>query len=114
MPRRKQEKVDGTPFRPATTPEHRELQLQSLAMDVAEEQMRAGSASSQVITHFLKAGSLREQLEQERIQHEIEVMKVKAQALEREGHLESLMSDAIKAMSIYSGQSPPEEPYEPQ
>lgn len=38
-------------MRPALTPEARENQLISLASDLAEKQLREGTASSQVITH---------------------------------------------------------------
>lgn len=109
MPRRKRDETRESPFRPARTSEERELQLTSLAMDLAEEQILDGSASSQVITHFLKAGSMREQLEQQRIAHEVELMQVKARALARESELETLMQNAIGAMRRYSGQAPDEE-----
>ena len=55
---------------PAKTPEDREAQLVSLAYDFAEEQFRNGTASSQVTSHFLKMGSTREHLEQERLRKE--------------------------------------------
>jgi hypothetical protein len=59
-------KIPVTRRRPATTPEARENQLISQAVDLAEKQMLEGSASAQVISHFLKLGSSREKLEQER------------------------------------------------
>jgi hypothetical protein len=104
MPAR-QRREESAPRRrkPATTPEDRELEMVSLAMDLAETQIRDGSASSQVITHFLKAGSTREQLEQERIRHENELTKVKIQHLEAQERIEELYIDAIRAMRTYSG-----------
>jgi hypothetical protein len=89
--------------RPATTPEEREMQLQDVAYDLAEDQMRAGTASSQVITHFLKAGSMRERLEQERMRHEIELMEVKKEQLEGQKRVEALYGEALEAMRSYSG-----------
>lgn len=89
--------------RPATTPEEREAELISLAYDVAEEQLANNTASSQVITQFLKLGSSRERLEQERLTHENELTKVKIEAMESATRMEELYGKAIKAMSMYQG-----------
>lgn len=89
--------------KPATTPEGREQQLVSQAIDLAEQQIQAGTASSQVITHFLKLGSTREQLEQERITHENELTRVKIEAMESQKHIEDLYLAAIDAMRMYAG-----------
>jgi hypothetical protein len=89
--------------RPATSPEEREMQLANAAYDLAEEQIDSGTASSQVITHFLKAGSSRERLEQERMRHEVELMEVKKEQLEGQKRIETLYVDALEAMRGYSG-----------
>lgn len=89
--------------RPATSPEQREVELQGLAYDLAEEQIQNGTASSQVITHFLKAGSARERLEQERMRHEIELMEVKKDQLEGQKRVEELFVNALDAMRGYRG-----------
>lgn len=89
--------------RPATSPEQREMQLASAAYDLAEEQIESGTASSQVITHFLKMGSSRERLEQERMRHEVELMEVKKEQLEGQKRVEALFSDALNAFRGYSG-----------
>jgi hypothetical protein len=89
--------------RPATSPEQRELEISSAAYDLAEEQITQGTASSQVITHFLKMGSTRERLEQQRIEHENELLQVKRQAIESQQRIEELYLDAIAAMRSYSG-----------
>ena len=91
---------------PARTPEARELELSSAAYDLAERQITDGTASSQVITHFLKAGSMRERLEQERMAHEIELMDVKKQQLEGQKRVEELYVSALEAMRSYSGFGP--------
>lgn len=93
-----------TRHRPATTPEGRENQLISLAVDLAEKQFRDGTASAQVITHYLKLGSSREKLEQQRIQHENELMAVKRKAIENEANLKTLMDEAMLAMRGYQGE----------
>lgn len=95
---------------PSTTPEGRENQLTSLAYDAAEKQIRDGTASSQIITHFLKMGSTRELLEQQRLQHENELMQVKKEALESAKRMEDLYMNAINAFRSYAGQEPPEPP----
>lgn len=114
MPARKRQDAEQeTRRRPATTPEEREFQMVNLAMDLAETQFKEGTASSQVITHFLKAGSLREQLEQERIAHENELTKAKIEAMKAQERIEELYVDAIKAMRSYSGDLQPEDDDEP-
>lgn len=89
--------------RPAITPEARENQLISLAVDLAERQLREGTASSQVITHYLKLGSMREQLERERLEEENKLLKAKTKALEDQGEYKELVAKAIEAMRNYSG-----------
>ena len=92
--------------RPATTPDGRENQLVSQAIDLAEQQIQSGTASSQVITHFLKLGSTREQLEQERLEHENELTRVKIEALESQKRVEELYMEALTAMRSYAGNLP--------
>jgi hypothetical protein len=75
----------------------------SLAIDLAEKQMLAGTASSQVITHYLKLGSTREQLEQQRLEHENELTRVKIEAIESQKRVEELYKEALDAMRMYSG-----------
>lgn len=89
--------------RPATSPEEREMQLANAAYDLAEEQIDNGTASSQVLTHFLKMGSTRERLEQERMRHEVELMEVKKEQLAGQQRIEELFSDAINAFRGYAG-----------
>jgi hypothetical protein len=99
-------KPDETPRKPATTPEYRENEMVSLAHDLAEKQIRNGSASSQVITHFLKLGSTRERLEQQRLEHENELTRVKIEALESQKRVEELYMEALSAMRSYAGDLP--------
>lgn len=106
MARTKQPASGRSRRRPATSPEQRELQLSDVAYDLAEEQMVNGTASSQVITHFLKVGSTRERLEQQRIQHENEMLVAKKEQLEGQKHIEGLFVEAIQAFRGYSGLPP--------
>ncbi len=92
--------------RPATTPEDRENQLIDAAINRAEQQIRDGTASAQVITHFLKLGSRREKLEQERLRQENILIAAKVKQLEMLEETKTLYENAIKAMRMYAGQEP--------
>lgn len=92
-------------FRPATTEEHRENQLVSLAIDLAERQLADGTASSQVITHYLKLGSTREKLEQERLMRENELLGSKVEMMASAKRVEELYSEALNAMRAYAGRA---------
>jgi hypothetical protein len=81
----------------------------SLAHDLAERQILEGSASSQVITHFLKLGSTRERLEQQRLEHENELTRVKIESLEAQKRVEELYLEALQAMRSYAGDEPLQE-----
>jgi len=107
--RRRSEESARKSRRPATTPEAREQEVVSQAIDLAERQIQEGVASSQVITHFLKLGSSREQLEQQRIAHENELLKVKRESLESAKRVEELYGKAIDAMRAYQGVEPLED-----
>lgn len=96
-------------MRPALNPDSREKQLISLAVDVAEEQLRNRTASSAVVVHYLKLASQREQLERERLQAEIKLQEAKIQALGSTKRIEELYSEAITAMRRYSGQGDPDD-----
>lgn len=96
-------------MRPALSVEARESQLVSLAVDLAEQQLRDGTASSQVITHYLKLGSIREKLERERLIEENKLLQAKTRALEDQKELKELYADALKAMRNYSGMGDPDE-----
>lgn len=98
-----------TRHRKASTPEARENQLISLAENLAEQQMRDGTASAQVIVHYLKLGSSKNKLEQERLKHENLLLEAKADAIQSAKHTEELYANALKAMRIYSGQDSTEE-----
>lgn len=93
---------------PATTPEALENQLVADAMDLAAKQIRDGTASAQVVTHFLRLGSTREKLEQTKIEADIVLAKAKAEHMAAVERIEGLFEEAISAMRRYSGQEPPQ------
>lgn len=98
--------------RPALTPEARENQMISLAVDLAEKQLLDGTASSQVITHYLKLGTQREMLERQRLEHENKLLVAKTEALQSAKRSEELFAKAIAAMKKYAGQGSADDEYE--
>lgn len=92
-------------IRPALTPEARENQLIALAVDLAEKQLQEGTASSQVITHYLKLGSTKERIEKEILEKQKELISAKTEALHSQKRIEELYADAITAMRTYNGQN---------
>lgn len=89
--------------RPATTPEARENQMISLAVDLAEKQLIEGTATSQVITHYLKLGSTKERLEKDILKQQRSLLEAKTEALKSAKRVEELYADALEAMKHYSG-----------
>ena len=90
-------------IRPALTPESRENQLIYLATELAEKQLRDGTASSQVITHYLKMGTTKERIEREILEKQKELITAKTEALQSAKRVEELYANAISAMRKYSG-----------
>lgn len=89
--------------RPALSPEARENQLIALATDLAEKQLIEGTASSQVISHFLQRGSTKAQLEMEKLKEENKLLRAKTENLKSQKNTEELYNKAIKAMRDYAG-----------
>ena len=94
---------------PAKTIEGRENQMISLAVDVAEQQLAAGIASAQVITHYLRLGTTKARLEKEKLAKENQLLTAKTEALQSAKKVEELYAKALTAMRAYSGQSPLED-----
>jgi len=84
----------------------------ALAVDLAEQQLIKGSASSQVITHYLKLGTVREGLEREKLRNENLLLAAKSEAIASGKRVEELYANALNAMRSYAGQEPNEEEYE--
>lgn len=93
----------GKKVRPALTPEARENQLISLAVDLVEQRLIDGTASSQETTHFLKLGSTKNKLEMEKMRLENDLIKAKTEAAESSKNVEALYKEALDAMKNYSG-----------
>ena len=105
---RKREKDLETPVkrrqRPGMSVEARENQLIALAVDLAEKQLKEGTASSQVITHYLKLGSTKERIEKEILEEQKKLIEAKTEALHSAKRIEELYSDALNAMRNYRGE----------
>ena len=97
-------KAKSTRMRPAISPEARENQMISLAMDLAEKQLREGTASSQLITEFVKRGATKARLEQEILKEHKELMAAKKESIQSAKRVEELYTNALNAMRRYSGQ----------
>lgn len=95
--------------RPASTPEARENQLISSAIDLAEKQILDGTASAQVITHYLKLGTTSEKMQREKLKYETELIKAKAQEIEANSRSEELQAEAIRVFTGYQGKESPDE-----
>lgn len=116
MPRQSK-KVDIPPedlepiYRPID-PEAREQQMISLAVDLAERRLRDGTATSQIVEHYLRLGSIKAQLEYDLMREELELKRAKTEAIQASRTEEEKYQEAINAMRIYSGMGDPEEYYE--
>ena len=88
---------------PALTPEGRENQLIALSMDLAEKQLLDGTATSQVITHFLKLGTEKYEREIEKLRKENALLQAKTESLESAKRVEELYEKALISMKTYSG-----------
>lgn len=97
------------PLRPAMSPEAREQQLTSLAVDLVEQRLIDGTASAQETVHFLKLASQKTKLELERARLENELIKAKTQSIKDQADMKALYKDAIEAMRRYSGHGSDEE-----
>ena len=105
MARVKEPKTKSTKaIRPALTPEARENQMIALAVDLAEQQLREGTASSQVIAHYLKLGSTKERLEKEKLEEENKLLRAKTENIKSMKRSEELMEEALRAFRQYNGQ----------
>lgn len=93
------------PIRPAGSVEARENQMVALAIDLAEKQLRDGTASAQVITHYLKLGSTKERIEKDILREQKKLVKAKTDALESSKRVEELYAEALQAMKTYTGTS---------
>lgn len=96
-------------MRPALTPEARENQLISLAIDLVEQRLIDGTASSQETTHFLKLASSKARIEREILERQKDLITAKTEQLQSQKNMEELYTNAIKAIQGYQGRGEPDE-----
>lgn len=106
MAKKKPQDEDSNTYKspPAMSPEARENQLIALAVDLAEKQLRDGTASSQVISHYLKMASTKERIEKDILEKQKELIEAKTENLKSQKRVEELYEEALNAMKRYSGQ----------
>ena len=100
---RKPAQTNQTRRAPAKTPEAQEQRLIALTVDLAEKQLRDGTASSQVMTHFLKLATVRENLERQKLEYENELLKVRAETMASASRSDDIAAKALEAMRSYTG-----------
>lgn len=110
--RSKTSSESNRPMRPALSPEARVSQLAAAAYDLAEQQLRDGTASAQVISYFLRKGSEEDKLKIEKLQEENRLLRAKTKAIDNEGEYKKLVEDAINAIRGYQGRGDSDEEYE--
>lgn len=93
----------GQSYRKPTNPDAREDQMVALAVDLAEKQLREGTASSQVITHYLKIGSSKDRLEKKILEEQKKLLEAKTEQIKSSKRVEELYAEAISALREYSG-----------
>ena len=104
MANRRQTAIEPhTKDRPMLSPEAREQRMIGYAVDLAEKQLREGTASSQVITEYLKRGSKKMEYEIEKLRHENELLKAKTEAIQSSQRTEEFYQKVIDHMKLYSG-----------
>ena len=100
---KKSKESNSKKLKPALTPEARENQLIALAVNLAEKQLREGTAPSQVITHYLKLGSTKDRIEKEILEKQKELIEAKTQSLQSARQNEELYREVLEAFRSYSG-----------
>lgn len=97
---------------PKLSIEAHENMMISLATSLAEKQLREGTASAQVITHYLKLGTTREKLEQEKLHRENSLLEAKTKSLGDTAEVKRLYDEAISAFKGYRGHIFDEDDYD--
>lgn len=88
--------------KPASDPDAREKQMINLAVELAEKQLRDGTASASTINHYLKLASSRDALEREKLQKELTLISAKAEAITSAKDTKEITEAALEAMRNYS------------
>ena len=90
----------------ALTDSGRSKQIAAYALDLAEERIRNGTASNQLIVKFLDCIGFgeKEQLQIRKLREEIKLAEAKTEAYRSAKNTEALYAEAIEAMKRYTPQ----------
>ena len=111
MGKRKDDSPKSMP--PALNPDARENQMISLAQDLAEQRLRDGTASSQLVVHYLKLGTAKARLEKQLLSAQVELAKAKTEAYHAAKENAETYKKAVEAMRRYGSSAvTPDEGYE--
>lgn len=105
MPKKKQTVMDNSApkkMRKAITPEAREMQLCALAMDLVEQRLRDGTATSQEVVQCLKLGSTKEVLGKDILHEQKDLLRAKTDGLKQSMIAEQEYEKVIRAMKSYT------------
>lgn len=95
---------EEAPKRPKSpSPARRRNQILAAAMNLAEERILSGTASSQLLVHFLKEASSKHSLEMEQLKAQNRLLSAKADSVDAAKKTDKMYAEALKAMRRYSG-----------
>lgn len=97
---------------PPVSPDDAEQLGISLAYDLAFRRLRNGTATAQEVTYFLKLGSIKARLENEKLRNENEMLKEKVKTYQAARASDVDYAKVIEAIKRYNGNFSSEEEYE--
>lgn len=89
--------------RPVLSPEAYENRLINKTYKAVEKRIESGEATAAELVHFLRQGSIKEQLELEKLKKENELLRAKTESIQAQKEVKELYSEAISAFRRYSG-----------
>lgn len=96
-------KEDNIQSRPALTLEASETENIALAINEAKRQLMNHTASSQVIVHYLRLGTVERELELEKMRRENELLEAKTKSIRDSARSSESSERALAAFKRYSG-----------
>ena len=95
--------TESPPLPSASTMEGMENECIALSYELAKKRLVEGTATSAEIVHFLKLGSMKEQLDEELIRKDMALKDAKIESLQTNKQIEEMFSEAMRYMSRYQG-----------
>lgn len=106
------EPINDTRHKPAITPEQEENEMIALAIDATRQRIMNGTASSAELVHYLKLGTVKARLENDKLREENELLKAKTSAIQSTGDYEKKFQEVLDALKMYRGETDDEEYYD--